>query len=156
MPAQLLNAKNMDINKQEFQKVHATIAAVQLHMFPKDSVLPTSERICMMDFLYHSIFEKHYDKEIRDFVIEGAKILENHSEQKFVNLTNSEKEKILRNYEKSNYGSIWLKRIMTLSIEALFSDPIYRGNIKELGWKSIDTYAGYPRPKLRYIWGKHV
>ena len=66
-------------------------------------------------------------------------------------MSEKEKERALRAYEQTNYGSSWLGRIMTLTMEGIFSDPIYGSNVKEAGWKSLGTYGGLPRPKTRYI-----
>jgi len=66
-------------------------------------------------------------------------------------MTKVEKEKALRAYEKTNYGSSWLSRIMTLTMEGMFSDPIYGSNTKEAGWKSVGAYGGYPRAKIKYM-----
>jgi len=62
-----------------------------------------------------------------------------------------EKEKALRAYEESSYGRNWLSRIMTLTMEGMFGDPIYGSNVKESGWKALHAFGGQPRPKSRYI-----
>ena len=39
---------------------------------------------------------------------------------------------------------------MKFGIEAMFSDPIYKGNTNQIAWNSINHKIGYPRPKKRY------
>ena len=40
---------------------------------------------------------------------------------------------------------------MTITMEGMFSDPIYGSNIKESGWKALGAYGGFPRPKTKYL-----
>jgi gluconate 2-dehydrogenase gamma chain len=134
-----------------FSKVEETIRAVQEHMFPEGSVLPSARSMDVTKFLYETIKHQSYDKDIRHFVIEGAKELMQRESVKFTKMTTAQKEKALRAYEETHYGSRWLSRIMTLSMEALFSDSVYGSNIDTLGWKSIGVSGSTPRPKTRYL-----
>ena len=145
--------KAEEINKLEksFKPVKDVIAAVQAHMFPKGNILPSAEEVRAIDFLYGTMMHPSYDKDIRAFVIEGAQELIEREKKSFLRYNVEEKEKALRNYEETNYGSAWLSRIMTLTMEGMFSDPIYGANKKEIGWKSLQAYGGYPRAKGRYL-----
>jgi len=146
-----LKANESHTFEKSFKKVETTIAAVQEHMFPNGSKIPSAISMNLTQFLFKTIKHKTYDKDIRAFVLEGAYELISRENGKFILMSNVEKEKALRAYEETRYGSNWLSRIMTLSMEGLFSDPIYGANIKESGWKAIHAFSGMPRPKTRYI-----
>ena len=146
-----LQAKKTDSFNKEFKQVKPTIEAVQRHMFPTGSKLPSAMAMNITLFLFETITHKSFDRDIKAFVLEGAKELESREKGAFVTMTEKEKEKALRAYEETNYGSSWLSRIMTLTMEGLFSDPIYGANIKETGWKSVNAFGGFPRPKTRYM-----
>jgi len=146
-----LHAKHLTTFEKQFEPVRATIEAVQLHMFPTRSLFPSANKMKMTPFLYETIMHATYDKDIRLFVIEGAEELIARENGKFTQYSAKKKEKALRDFEETLYGKNWLGRIMTLSMEALFSDPIYGSNIKEEGWKSIDAYGGFPRAATRYL-----
>ena len=120
-------------------------------MFPEGTQLPSAREMHVTQFLFETVAHPSYDKDIRAFVIEGAKELDSREKGKFTVYTIKEKERALRAYEETNYGSNWLSRIMTLSMEALLSDPVYGSNIKEKGWQALKTEGGQPRPKSRYI-----
>lgn len=137
--------------EKAFQKVRPTIAAVQEHLFPEGSKIPSAKAMQVTQFLYETVAHKSFDKDIRRFVIEGAEELNSREKGRFATMTHQEKEKALRAYEETNYGSSWLSRIMTLTMEGMFSDPVYGSNINESGWKAINAYGGFPRPKTRYI-----
>ena len=137
--------------KKEFQSVEETIRAVQEHMFPKGSKLPAASSMNVTQFLYDTISHKSYDKDIKVFVIEGAQELIEREKGLFTSMSTEEKEKSLRAYEETNYGSSWLSRIMTLTMEGLFCDPIYGSNVKEAGWETLGAYGGFPRPKTKYL-----
>jgi len=102
-------------------------------------------------FLFETMQHRSFDKDIKAFILEGAKELQKREKGEFVSLSFEEKEKALREYEKTDYGRNWLSRMMTLSMEGLFCDPIYGTNIQEAGWKALSSYGGFPRPKTRYI-----
>lgn len=146
-----LSAKEVSSYEKDFKKVERTIEAVQRHMFPPSSKLPSAQSSNVTQFVFETMMHKSFDKDIRVFVLEGAKELELREKGRFTTMTMTEKENALREYEKTSYGSSWLSRIMTLTMEGMFSDPIYGSNIKEAGWKSVAAYGGYPRAKIKYM-----
>jgi len=146
-----IDAKTKTVFEKKFQNVRSTIEAVQIHMFPDGSTLPSAKKTNVIQFLFETITHKSYDKDIRAFIIEGAEELMSRNEKVFNTMHEEEKEKALREYEKTNYGSSWLSRIMTVTMEGLFSSPIYGTNTNEIVWKSIDMYGGYPRPIVKYL-----
>ena len=146
-----IHAEEVTSFEKEFNQVKSTLGAVQKHMFPEGSNLPSALSMDATKFLFETITHKSFDRDIKAFVIEGAKELETREKGRFVSLTRIEKEIALRAYEETNYGSSWLSRIMTLTMEGLFSDPIYGSNVKEAGWNSVHAFGGFPRPKKRYM-----
>lgn len=152
-----IEAKEMSTFESSFKSVEPTIAAVQEHLFPEGSQIPSARSMHAIQFLFETVDHKSYDRDIRAFVIEGAQELEKRvkldkrTEGRFVLLSSADKEKALRAYEETNYGSNWLSRIMTLTMEGLFCDPLYGSNVKEAGWKALNAYGASPRPKTRYI-----
>ncbi len=146
-----LKAETSDQFTRDFRKVEAIIAAVQEHMFPEGSQLPSAREMNATQFLFETVSHRTYDRDIRTFVIEGALELQNREKGRFASMNNEEKEKALRTYEESSYGRNWLSRIMTLTMEGMFGDPIYGSNVKESGWKALQSFGGQPRPKSRYI-----
>jgi len=101
--------------------------------------------------LYETIAHESYDRDIRVFVLEGAEELNSRTKGKFLKMTHLKREKALRDYEETEYGSNWLSRIMILTMEGMFSDSIYGSNIQEVGWKALASFGGQPRPKKRYL-----
>ena len=146
-----IKAKELSDFDKSFKKVEATISSVQEHMFPAGSQIPSAASMKVTQFLFETITHKSYDKDIKVFVLEGAEELIKREKGQFTSMNSKEKEKALRSFEETNYGSNWLSRIMTITMEGLFSDPIYGSNIKESGWKALSSYGGIPRPSSRYI-----
>jgi hypothetical protein len=146
-----IQAKELNTFDRSFKKVESTISAVQEHMFPKGSKIPSAASMNVTQFLFETITHKSYDKDIRAFVFEGAEELIKRENGQFTSMNTKDKEQALRAYEETNYGSNWLSRIMTITMEGMFSDPIYGSNIKESGWKALGSYGGMPRPVSRYI-----
>ena len=146
-----IDAKTLPQDHRMFQTVEKTITAVQEHMFPTGCKLPSARKMHATRFLYETIMHPTYDKDIRAFVLDGAKELMERENHRFTDYSVTEKEKALRSYEKTGYGSNWLSRIMILTMEAIFSDPVYGSNIDKAGWKALKSFGGQPRPITRYI-----
>ncbi len=147
-----LMGKNNSIGfSKSLKSVEKTIQSVQQHLFPEGSQIPSAKSMNVTRFLLETITHPSYDKDIRLFVIEGAEELESREEGKFTAFSEKEIERALRAYEETHYGSNWLSRIITLTMEGMFSDPIYGSNVKESGWKALGSYGGLPRPTTRYI-----
>ena len=152
LSSSLLGKKNNNVVfGKSLKSVEKTIQSVQQHLFPEGSNIPSARSMNVTQFLLETITHPSYDKDIRLFVIEGAEELESREEGKFTAFSEKEKERALRSYESTHYGSNWLSRIMTHTMEGMFSDPIYGSNVKEAGWKALGSYGGLPRPTTRYI-----
>ena len=146
-----IEAKESSTFAKEFEKVKPVIQAVQEHMFPEGSRIPSAKEMNTIQFLFETVDHKSYDKDIRAFVLGGAEELMEREKGKFVTMSEEEKEKALRAFEETGYGSSWLSRIMTLTMEGLFSAPVYGSNKKEAGWKALSAYGGEPKPTVRYV-----
>jgi hypothetical protein len=151
LSSSLISKDNNIVFSESLKRIEKTIASVQQHLFPEGSQIPSAQSMNATQFLLETITHPTYDKDIRTFVIEGAEELERREKGKFTFLSEVEKEQALRAYEETSYGSSWLGRIMTLTMEGMFSDPVYGANVKEEGWKSLHAYGGLPRPTTRYI-----
>ncbi len=136
---------------RRFLSVRALIAAVQAHMFPAGTRFPSAENVGALLFLQKAIFHPSYDKDIRRFVVEGAERLDKRTEGKFLHYTKKEKESALRKYENESYGSDWLSRILTLTLEGMLGAPVYGANPKGIVWQALHTRGGEPHPKARYL-----
>ncbi|MEY3089760.1 MAG: hypothetical protein RL113_76 [Pseudomonadota bacterium] len=146
----LLKAKSAEPFEVRFKEVEPILNAVQEHLFPEGSKIPSAKEMNAKQFLAETMMHPTFDKEIQAFVLEGAKRLEKRTKGTFASMSETEKEKALRGYEQTKYGRHWLFRILSLSLEAIFSDPIYGSNINEAGWKSLSSFGGFPRPLTRY------
>jgi len=151
LSSSLLGKNKNVVFSKSLKSVEKTIKFVQQHLFPEGSQIPSARSMNVTQFLLETITHPSYDKDIRVFVIEGAEELEGREEGKFTTLSEKEKERALRAYEETHYGSNWISRIITLTMEGMFSDPIYGSNVKEAGWKALGSYGGLPRPTTRYI-----
>ena len=128
------------------------IGAVQEHLFPEGSQVPSAKSMDAIGYLVKAITHKSYNKEQRNHLVVGAQKLAKQTEKKFMLLSSHEKENVLRRYAMSKEGHDWLQQILFLTMEALFSDPLYGSNIQASGWKALHTQGGSPRPKKRYIY----
>ncbi len=127
------------------------IYAVQQHMFPEGSTIPSAKSFNAIGFLNETVSHSSFDKDIRKFIIDGSEKLQKREKSRFLHYNSKEMEIALRSYEETSYGSGWLDRIVLLCLEGLLSDPIYGGNSEQSGWKALQTRGGEPRSTSRYI-----
>jgi len=146
-----IKAKEFNHFEKSFKKVESTIAAVQKQMFPSGGQLPSSEEMNVISFLFKTAVHKSFDRSTRELIIKGAEEFISRTNGHFLTMTKEEKETAMRAYENTDYGSSWLYSIMTLTMEGLFSDPIYGSNIKERSWKVLRSFGGRPRPSVKYL-----
>ena len=146
-----LDAKSPTGFRKAFSEVSEIIETVLGHIFPAGSRLPSARETGLSAFVYETIAHPSYDRDIRAFVIEGARELDKRTKGKLTEMGEKELEQALRAYEATEYGDGWLGRMMTLGLEGLLSDPIYGANPKEAGWRALETEGGQPRPSERYL-----
>jgi len=149
----LISADNIiEERKDRLPKdIYLTLEAIISHFFPSIGHLPSAQEFGAMEFLDSTIYHRTFDRDIRDFIIRGAESFIRESRGAFLKYNQIERERVLREFESSSIGGDWLSRIMILSMEALLSDPIYGGNIRESGWRALDIDEGKPQPSVRFV-----
>ena len=148
--SRLLNANDRVFIK-DFDNVRLLFESLSFHFFPENSSIGFGKDMKIVDYLFDTMSHKSFDRDVKNYVINGAKEFEKTTKGKFIKMTKVEKERVLREFEKTTYGKSWLSRILRLMLEGVFCDPIYGSNTKEMAWKSINTFGAYPRPKNRYM-----
>lgn len=66
--------------------------------------------------------------------------------REFCELAPDVQDEILRSYEESRGGILWLRLVLEFTLEAFFGDPVHGGNPNEIGWKWARHRPGTPRP----------
>jgi hypothetical protein len=149
--ASSLNAKEPIPWHKEFEQLQPLIEAVQQHLFPSNGTLPSAKEMKSGAFLFDTMAHSSFDRDIRAFVLEGAKEFETQTKGSFIAMSHDAKEEALRAYEKRRDGKAWISRLMIITIEGLLGDPIYGSNIDQKGWKALGVTPNLPQPKERYL-----
>lgn len=118
----------------------SVIGDVQKHLYPDSPHFDA--------MLYLRLASRHRTFNDKAFLFDGLKKLQKLGYK--VSLSSAQKEKLLREFSKSEFGENWISMLLNYTLEALFSDPIYGGNVKKFGWRSFGHNPGFPRPKNRY------
>ncbi len=119
-------------------------------IFVKTSTMPSAKEFNAMQYLISNINHETFLSEDKNLLLQGAVDFKNSFPQYF-KLKKNKKLDFLQNIQNNNsYAQEWLSKIVYYAIEAMLSDPIYKGNKKKIGWSSINHKIGYPRPKKRY------
>jgi len=134
----------------KYTKEFAIIDSVLEHMFDKTEIVPSYKNSNILSFIKDTIFHPSYDVEIREFILQGAKLLDANIKD-FVLLSRFQKEIKLREFEDSSFGQNWLYRLQILGFEAIYSAPVYGVNTKCSYYTKIDVKWGEPLPASRYI-----
>ena len=127
-----------------------TIAAVQEHLFPAEADSPGASDIQALQYLQAMMQTPDADEEENQFIKQGAGWLNGIAQKtrstNFINLSEADREQVLRQVEKSRAGERWLSLMLTFIVEALLTDPVYGGNPNGIGWNWLQHQPGYPRP----------
>jgi gluconate 2-dehydrogenase gamma chain len=135
-----------------------TLEAVQEHLWPSAADAPSAASIGATSYLYRTMRHSSFDFEIRDFIFLGAGWADDEAVnvygKSFAALGTEERERVCRillnEYVR---GEAWLSTLLTYTLEALLSDPIYGANRDEAGWKWLHHVPGSPRPRKRFVYG---
>ncbi len=128
------------------------IKAVYSHLFPTTQNYSGASIFGAFEFLFSISKHKSFDTTDMEFIINGAKkLLE--LEKNFLLLDTNDKEKVLREFENTNFGQNWLSTLLYYGFEAMLGDPIYKGNKNMTGWENINHTA--PTPTASYPFGKN-
>lgn len=141
------------------EHVSKTLYAVQDHLFPKASDSPGAAEIHALIYLKKNVLnDAARDQDEKRFILNGVGWLDDLSMsslgKKFLLLNEQQREKLLRQIEKSSAGENWLSTILLYIFEALLCDPLYGGNPDGIGWKWLDHQPGFPRPTAGKLYGK--
>jgi len=96
-----------------------TLKAVQEHL------LPISKEIDAIRYLKFVSRDDSFDMGDLDFLFRGAREVEKRGFKE--SLSHKQKERILREFEKTRFGKNWLSMLLNYTIESVFADPIYGG-----------------------------
>ncbi len=96
------------------------------------------------------LWDERMDPEEKEYIIDGIGWVDETAEEKYsksyVQLSQSEQEKLVADISNESWGSSWLSVILTFIFEALLSDPQYGSNPDRIGWVWLQHNPGYPRP----------
>ncbi len=144
----LLSTSLLHSSLSSNQDSWSVIDSVQNILFPKTTNFPSASEFKALRYLKMLKQDNFIDEDDLKFLLQGAKRLEFFGYK--VSLKLQKREKILKEFSKTDFGYSWISTLLNYTIEALFSDPIYGGNAKEIGWKSFNHTPGSPRPKRKY------
>lgn len=146
----ILFSSNISIAKNIDSNTLSVLDEVYEILFPKTNNMPSSKEFGALEFLVKNINHKSFDNYDKNLVLQGTKDFHN-SFPNFLTVNKKEKNQIIQEIINSNdYAQSWLSKLIYYGLEALLSDPLYSGNKKQIGWKSVNHKIGYPRPKLTY------
>ncbi len=130
----------------------STIAAVQNHLFPSEAGAPGALQVNAANYLHNYLTNPMTDPADTRFIRQGVINLEQLSKSatgtQFIELSNEQREDVLRLYEKQAEGRRWLTTVLNYLLEALLTDPVYGGNPQGIGWQWLEHRAGLPRPPV--------
>lgn len=160
-PASLLislRAQAGPVSTIELNEPWLTLSSVLDHLFPATDDSPGADDIQALQFLQNMMNAPDADEDEKSFISRGVGWLNDMSvknhHKSFIALSESEKEKVLRQIEQSNAGERWLSLLLTYLIEALLSDPVYGGNPDGIGWQWLEHQPGFPRPTVDKVYYK--
>ena len=150
----ILFSTNISIAKNIPSQTLLVLDEVLNIIFPKTSTMPSVKEFKALEYLIKNISHKTFDNEDKTLILDGTKDFIGSFPQ-FLTLNEKEKKELIFEIVKNNeYAKSWVSKITYYGIEAMFSDPIYGGNFKQIAWKSVNHSVGIPQP--RKIYGQKI
>ncbi len=132
-----------------------TLAWVQRDLFPDRKGVPTLQSIRAGVYLRHVMHDVRITQEEKDFIRNGERWLNETSQEQYQKnytaLKDSQRQKVLHVISQEPWGERWIKTVLTYIMEALLCDPVYGGNVAEVGWRWLQHTPGLPRPKKAQV-----
>lgn len=133
-----------------------TLAQVQEVLFPAGDDVPGASDIAATLYLHKTIENPDADKEDKDFIFRGIgwldSLTQEHHKKTFLQLTAMQQQEMIEVIVKSRAGRNWVSTLLTYTLEALLTDPVYGGNKNQAGWKWLQHQPGYPSPPEDKTW----
>ncbi|MGB1111099.1 MAG: gluconate 2-dehydrogenase subunit 3 family protein, partial [Gammaproteobacteria bacterium] len=111
---------------------------------------PGAAEINALDYLRFVVGDDTIPLADRDFILQGARWLEEQSldweGSNFFFLNEKLKERTLLRVASSQAGENWISTLLLYLFEALLTDPVYGGNPDRIGWRWLGHTPGFPRP----------
>jgi gluconate 2-dehydrogenase gamma chain len=128
-----------------------TLNAVLEHLLPESTSGPSAKELHVVIYLYNVVHQQPTEQHEIEFIYNGVGWLngftKNQLQKSFAELTQAEKETMLRGISGSTAGSNWLNNLLGYIFEAMLSPPSYGGNPQGKGWQWLEHQAGFPLPK---------
>ncbi len=142
-------AKKYALTSNVSTETYKLFDAVINHMF-KDTDGYVTSKLNVMGYFKGVLSDKRIDIEKREYLINGARWLNESANEEFnkdfVKLSEKNKELLLKKVSMLRWGDNWLYKMMSYYFEAALSNPIYGGNVDGAGWKWLAFEPGFPRP----------
>lgn len=147
------------LSTQTFSQAQwATVTTVQEHLLPSEPDAPGARDLNAAAYLDRTLADPEFDPDVKSFVLQGIGWLEEISQEKdalpFHQVEPARREDLLLQIAGSAAGERWLSTLITYSLEAMLSDPLYGGNPDGIGWKWLGHDPGQPRPTADKIYGR--
>ena len=121
-------------------------------LWPKSDKTPSIIEIKVNEYLIWVLSDKNVDPEENQYVLDGLKWIDETSVEDynihFEKLNEKQKEELLKKVVNIEWGESWLSKMLTITFEAMFADPIYGSNPNGIVWDWINHNPGQPRPTI--------
>ncbi len=156
LPSISIVGQGINSNDILSQTQFSLIASVQNILFPSDSNGPGASYVMADKYLLWVLTDKRMDPEEKEYIVNGISWVEEKAEENYSltynKLSQSQKEELITDIAKENWGKSWLGVILNFIFEALLSDPQYGGNPEGIGWDWLQHNPGFPQPTVPLLY----
>ncbi|MHC5011891.1 MAG: gluconate 2-dehydrogenase subunit 3 family protein [Planctomycetota bacterium] len=128
----------------------ATLEAAQHRILPSGPDSPGAVDVNAIGYLDAVLADPDIHPDTVERVRKGADRLEAFARDKgaagFAALSIEDQEEGIRLFEGTWMEQLWLRNVISFTLEAFLGDPIYGGNLDEIGWRWTGHVPAEPRP----------
>jgi hypothetical protein len=125
------------------------------HLLPSGPDSFGAREVNAIGYLDAALHDAGVDPEDPPVALKGSALLDEQAHrihaQRFADLSEAERESVLRSAVKKNFGSRLVRLLLRYGLEAYLGDPVHGGNPAGKVWAQLGHRPGYPRPTQKGI-----
>ena len=138
-------------------ELFGAVSPIQTMTLVQEDLFPHASELGINSFVYFKIILNHsrVSSDDKEFLRNGVQWLNEEAiktdKKIYTKLSTKQRQKILYQISKEEWGESWISTILTYIMEATLGDPIYGANKNGAGWRWLNHASGLPRPKKAYL-----
>jgi len=122
-------------------------------LFPKSSIAPSAKELKTDIYYIWLLNDSRLKPKKRHYLAANLSEIDKYCKEnyknKLIDLELNKRKEALKKISLTSWGENYLSSLMTIILESMFANPVYKSNPENIGWKWINFSGGYPQPNKK-------